>query len=129
MAFKRSAVRSRLSPPNRENPNLKKSSEIERFQNFFFVLTLLMFGFCHFGFCRSEQLKTPELFLQESYKKALFPHNAATQAPSRHIRWSAYGCCIPTLTRFTGPIARDPDNSIIWRNCGNRPRKRIYINN
>ena len=51
-------------------------------------------------------------FLQKYYKK-VFPYNAAIQAPSRHMRWSAYGCCIPTLTRFTGPIAHDPDNSVI----------------
>lgn len=42
-----------------------------------------------------------------------FSYNAVIQAPSRHMRLSAYGCCIPTLTRFTGPIAQDPNNSVI----------------
>ena len=37
------------------------------------------------------------------------PSHSSTQAPSRHMRLTAYGCCIPTLTRFTGPIAQDPD--------------------
>ena len=58
MAFKRSAVRSRLSPPNRENPNSKKSSEIERFQNFFFLFTCSKFCFSPFLFLG---LATPKI--------------------------------------------------------------------